>query len=126
MAKKVTEVNESENLEIRNQHELLKSRVREAADNQRWWEKTCSDPRMREMLDGFDAAAEEAKESLVYAEKKDIDGIQASVKARRALLKIVAEKVSTDELVARRRTLEQFERDNALFLQPATAAASEA
>lgn len=126
MAKKVTEVNESIIEETREQHRLLEAKVREAADNQRWWEKTCSDPRMREMLDGFDAEAEKAKESLVYAEKKDIDGIQASVKARRALLHIIAEKASTDELVARRRTLADFERNNPIFLQPATAAASEA
>lgn len=116
---KVKETSNTETDDIRRQHQRLIDRVNNAADDLNWWQRTLEDSRMKQVLADYDTGIETAKESLVYADKKEIDGIQANVKARRTLLSDLRQKASADELVKLRRELDDFQRNNALFLQPA-------
>ena len=116
---KVKETSNTETDDIRRQHQRLIDRVNNAADDLNWWQRTLEDSRMKQVLADYDTGIETAKESLVYADKKEIDGIQANVKARRTLLSDLRQKASADELVKLRRDLDDFQRNSALFLQPA-------
>ncbi len=76
------------------------------------------DPDVATILARFEEDAKSDAEALVMAEKKEIDGLQASVKARRSLLAQLKAAYEEDLLQAGER-LRAFEIQNEMFLKAA-------
>jgi hypothetical protein len=101
---------------IREEHERLKRIHAEAVADQQWWESTLTDRRMKGVLETLDTETDCLKESLVSCDKKDIDGLQARVKANRALLERIKANGDIHKITEARRALDTFESENALFV----------
>lgn len=87
-----------------------------AQSSRRFMTTVLQDPRMVKVLSLYERDIEEQKELLVTVEKKDMDRMQASVKARRELLATLRHAYET-ELQDSQKQLEDFKRNHALFLQ---------
>ena len=91
-----------------------------AQGKREWVLAVTADERLSKILRRFEAEIETTKESLVDAEKKDVEGKQHSVRARRDLLAQLRHAYE-DEAKEAKLALEKFEEKHALFLQGKTA-----
>ena len=104
---------------IRKHHEKLKAALDKVAGERAWWCTTLAYPAMKAILVNFANAAEEMKEELVNAIKPDeIKTFQANIKARRSLLKTLQANATVEIAEVATKELKDFERANALFLEP--------
>ena len=86
-----------------------------ALKNRQFMVQSLADERLARILTRFEREIESTKESLVLAEKKEIDGKQQAVLARRSLLAQLRAAYEEDVKEAKDE-LARFERDNQLFL----------
>lgn len=103
-------------MDIRAQHEKLIRDVASAKDARDFIVTTLRDPRVSQLLAGYEHDTEAFKETLVTEDKKNIDHLQAKISARRGLLTILRNAYS-DDLERSTKQLRDFESANALFIQ---------
>lgn len=103
---------------VKQDHERLQNAVEELRSQRQFILDCISDSRFAKILNRYEKEIESEKEALVMAEKKEIDGLQASVKARRALIATLKGSYEND-LEEAARQLREFELHNQLFLQGA-------
>lgn len=102
--------------EIRLEHERLRRVYEEAREDQSWWEITLKDRRMKKVLESIQEEEKTKKEGLVDCEKKDVDSLQASVKANRGLILKINRESDPQNVSDAKRALDEYEQENALFL----------
>ena len=118
MAKKQKPDEDSRVDQIRKDHFELVEKVESFRRLRSYMQNVCNGSTMRVVLSGFESDIEKEKELLVSAEKKDVDRLQATIKARRSLL----EKLKTAyeaELEDATRQLKDFESANELLIAAA-------
>lgn len=119
--KRTPEEVEQEHLErqkrgsVKQHHQELQEKIQKLIEDREFVKGCLSSPPVFAILSRFGKEIEADKERLVLAEKKDIEGLQACVKARRALLNIL-QTAYEDDLTEARSQLREFEQSNALFL----------
>ncbi len=106
-------------------HAKLKQEVAEIGAKRTYISGVMSNPIFSNILAKFEKEIESKKESLVEAEKKDVEKIQAEVQARRALIATLKGAYDADHMDACER-LRRFEKDNDLLLSAAQANAENA
>jgi hypothetical protein len=110
--------------QIQNDFIKMKSKVADLRTSREFIQAAITSPPFAAILNKFSRDIDETKESLVCADKKDVEKLQAQVIARRGLLGVLGTAYQ-DELSEATRQLREFEQQHALFLQAPTAQESE-
>lgn len=100
---------------VQEDFELFQKGVEQAKSNREFILSCLKDARFVKIISLFERETEDAKENLVTAEKKDVEGKQAFILARRSLLATLRGAYES-ELEEAARQLEEFKIKNELLL----------
>lgn len=103
---------------IKVDREKLKSKVLDIQQSRNVMVQFTSNPAVSGILAKWTREIEGKKEQLIYVDKKDVEKSQAEILARRELLGNLSNAYLT-ELQDAKKELEEFERQNQLFLHAA-------
>lgn len=102
--------------QLRKDYRELQARAASAEADRKALLRCVKDPRVSKLLTRFEREIEDLKEELTSTDKKNVEGMQAKIQARRELLNLLRN-AHEDELRAAKDALRDFEKDHSLFLQ---------
>lgn len=100
---------------VKADHRTFRKKVEVAREDRTWMQETITSPRMQRILSRFRKGIADLTEMLLTIEKKDLDKAQAQIHARKELLELLSNAYE-EELREAKKELEEFEKNNALFL----------